>query len=151
MYDELFSNKWKFTPVSGDPFATPGQSTAEPSIVQSIVHRPVTPTPDEVDVMLNKQYPAQPPLDLPNWLPSNVQNYMRSNPSYAEGQKQPSGRVTDEPWGQTTDPQMADIQRLFREHIMKNAPTSNALGGVGQYKQFFGMPGFAGFTGGDEI
>jgi hypothetical protein len=115
--------------------------------------RPVSPTPLTQDDIQNALYgDAIPPAPLPSWLPQNVQNYINTQPSYGEGERQslqpPSITRGDEPYDQT--PQIADVQRLFRNRITKNAPTSGGFTSQ-QLKNLMQMPGFSGFAGGDEI
>jgi hypothetical protein len=119
--------------------------------------RPVTPTPATQDNIADALYgggipPAALPAPLPSWLPQNVQNYINQAPSYAEGQRQtqmpPSITRGGELYDQT--PQIADIQRLFRNRITQNAPTGLGFSSQ-QLKNLMQMPGFSGFAGGEEI
>jgi hypothetical protein len=81
-------------------------------------------------------YAAQQPLQpLPPWLPPNVHNYINNGPSYGEGQPQGeqwgpvfSGRSRQEP-PQPQAPQISDLQRLFYNSILRNAPTANSISG----------------------
>lgn len=112
--------------------------------------RPVTPTPMSQDDIAEALYGgATPPAPLPSWLPQNVQTYIRTQPSQAEGEKVWSGRTDNEPQ-QPPQPQIADIRRLFRGSIMRNAPTSGGLSSQ-DLRRLMQMPGFSGFTGGEEI
>ena len=110
--------------------------------------RPVTPTPPTQDDIAEALYGGG-AAPLPSWLPQNVQNYIRTQPAQAEGQPAWSGRMDDEPQ-QPPQPQIADIQRLFRGSIMRNAPTSGGLSSQ-KLRQLMQMPGFSGFAGGEEI
>ena len=112
--------------------------------------RPVTPTPPSQDDITDALFGGgTPPAPLPSWLPQNVQTYIRTQPSQAEGEKAWSGRTDAEPQ-QPPQPQIADIQRLFRGSIMRNAPTSGGFTSQ-QLKNLMQMPGFSGFAGGEEI
>jgi hypothetical protein len=95
--------------------------------------------------------PQTPPEPLPSWLPQNVQTYMRTAPSYVEGQPQPSGRMDFEPQ-QPPNPTIPALRQQFRGTILRNAPTGTAdPAKAAQLRQLYRMPGFSGFTGGDEI
>ena len=119
--------------------------------------RPATPTPMSQDDITEALYgggipPAPLPAPLPSWLPSNVQNYINTQPSYAEGQRQapPQDIAGGEPYSPT--PQIDDIRRLFRNRITQNAPIGNSPGPrADQLRALMKLPGFSGFTGGDEI
>ena len=112
--------------------------------------RPVTPTPASPDDIADALWGSgTPPPPLPSWLPQNVQDYIHTQPSQEEGQKAWSGRIDNEPQ-QPPQPQIADIQRLFRGAITRNAPTSGGFNSQ-QLKNLMQMPGFSGFAGGDEI
>ena len=89
---------------------------------------------------------------LPSWLPQNVQDYMNQTPSYAEGQRQrpPQDIAGGEPYSPT--PQIGDIRRLFGNRITQNAPTGDEHSiRAQQFRALMQLPGFSGFTGGDEI
>jgi hypothetical protein len=89
--------------------------------------RPVTPTPTtQADLMDALYGGGTPPAPLPGWVPSNVQNYINTRPSYAEGQ------TRGQQWGpvysaleqeplQPPQPQIADINRLFGSGILRKA------------------------------
>jgi hypothetical protein len=117
--------------------------------------RPVTPTPTSQDDIMEAVYgPQTPPPPLPSWVPQNVQNYINTQPSYGEGERQslqpPSITRGDEPYDQT--PQIGDIQRLFQGRITRNAPTGDERSiRADQFRALMKLPGFSGFTGGDEI
>jgi hypothetical protein len=114
--------------------------------------RPVTPTPTSQDDIMDALYGgAVAPAPLPPGLPQNVQDYIRTRPSYGEGQSQgmPPNMAGGGELSQPT-PQIADIQRLFQNHIRRNAPTSGGFNSQ-QLKSLMQMPGFSGFAGGDEI
>ena len=115
--------------------------------------RPVSPTPLTQDDIADALYGGgTPPAPLPDWVPPNVQNYINTQPSYAEGQAQgwQSNIAGGEPYSPT--PQIADIQRLFQNHIMRNAPTGDERSiRDQQFRSLMRLPGFSGFTGGDEI
>ena len=123
--------------------------------------RPVSPTPPTQADINDALYgsgdlpsPMQPPPPLPSWVPQNVQNYINQAPSYAEGQRQtlmpPSITRGDEPYSPT--PQIDDIRRLFQGRITRNAPTGDERSiRAGQLRALMKLPGFSGFTGGDEI
>jgi hypothetical protein len=81
--------------------------------------RPVTPTPMTT---------GTPPAPLPSWVPANVQNYIRTRPSFGEGERQGMSWGGFEP-PQPPAPQIADIQRLFNRGILQNAPTGNQISG----------------------
>jgi hypothetical protein len=71
-----------------------------------------------------------PPAPLPGWIPQNVQNYINTRPSYAEGQRQatmPPGIAGGEPYSPT--PQINDINRLFSRSIHQNAPIGSGISG----------------------
>jgi hypothetical protein len=113
--------------------------------------RPVTPTPPTQADLMDALYGsgADP---LPSWLPQNVQTYMNQTPSYAEGQRQaPSQDIAGgEPYSPT--PQIDDVRRLFRNRITRNAPTGDERSiRADQFRALMKLPGFSGFTGGDEI
>jgi hypothetical protein len=113
--------------------------------------RPVTPTPTSQADLMDALYGSGTD-PLPSWLPQNVQTYMNQTPSYAEGQRQ--GMLQDiaggEPYSPT--PQIDDIRRLFQGRITRNAPTGDERSiRAGQFKALMQLPGFSGFTGGDEI
>ena len=118
--------------------------------------RPYSPTPPtDADIADAFYGPAPAPAPLPSWVPPNVQAYINSNPSFAEGQRQtimpPSiTGNTGEPYSPT--PQIDDIRRLFNNRITGNAPTSdlNSIRAE-QFRQLMRLPGFSGFTGGTEI
>ena len=115
--------------------------------------RPVTPTPPTQDDIEEALFGGgAPPAPLPSWIPQNVQNYINQAPSYGEGQAQgwPSNIAGGEPYSPT--PQIDDIRRLFQKRITQNAPT-NDLPGIRaqQFRALMKLPGFSGFTGGDEI
>jgi hypothetical protein len=117
--------------------------------------RPVTPTPATQDDIMDALYgPGSQtlPQPLPDWVPSNVQNYISTQPSYAEGQRQapPQDIAGGEPYSPT--PQIDDIRRLFQGRITRNAPTGDDRSvRAGQLRALMKLPGFSGFTGGDEI
>ena len=113
--------------------------------------RPVTPTPLSQADLMDALYGGggTPAAPLPSWIPQNVQNYINTQPSYAEDQPTPSGRIDNEPQ-QPSQPQIADIQRLFRGTVTRNAPTSGGFSSQ-QLRNLMKMPGFSGFAGGDEI
>ena len=118
--------------------------------------RPVSPTPATQNDIADALYGsgAAPPAPLPSWLPQNVQNYINNNPSYAEGQRQtlepPSITRGGEPYSPT--PQLDDIRRLFQNRITRNAPTGDERSiRDQQLRALMKLPGFSGFTGGDEI
>ena len=134
----------------------------DPTIGQTLASyarpaRPVTPTPTSQADILDALWgptPQTPPAPLPNWVPSNVQSYINSQPSYAEGQRQtllpPSITRGDEPYVQT--PQIGDIQQLFRNRITQNAPTGDEPAiRAQQFRALMQLPGFSGFTSGDNI
>jgi hypothetical protein len=111
--------------------------------------RPVTPTPLTQDDIADALYGGGPPL--PSWLPQKVQDYINHAPSFAEGQRQaltPPDIAGGEPYDQT--PQIDDIRRLFRNRITRNAPTSVDSNSQA-LRALMKLPGFSGFTGGDEI
>ena len=113
--------------------------------------RPVTPTPMTQDDLADALYGSgAPPAPLPDWVPPNVQTYIRTQPSYTEGERQgwPTNIAGGEPYSPT--PQIDDIRRLFRNRITQNAPTSGAFTSQ-QLKNLMQMPGFSGFAGGEEI
>lgn len=122
--------------------------------------RPVSPTPptqaDINDALWGSgdlPSPMQPPPPLPSWVPQNVQSYINQAPSYNEGERQlplPANIAGGEPYSPT--PQIGDIQRLFQKRITQNAPTSDlpAIRSQ-QFQALMKLPGFSGFTGGDEI
>jgi hypothetical protein len=118
--------------------------------------RPYSPTPNDIADAL---YGDGPPAPLPSWLPQNVQNYINTQPSYGEGgvqAPQPYNRVyeadTQDAPSQPLNPQPDDIQRLFRNSITRNAPTGDERGiRDQQFRALMKLPGFSGFTGGDEI
>ena len=122
--------------------------------------RPVSPTPptqaDINDALWGSgdlPSPMQPPPPLPSWVPQNVQNYINQAPSYNEGERQsplPANIAGGEPYSPT--PQINDIRRLFQKRITQNAPTSDlpAIRSQ-QFQALMKLPGFSGFTGGDEI
>jgi hypothetical protein len=137
-----------FTPVDGDPFRRNGAPTPAPA-------RPYSPTPFSGDDLRNALYgadlpsPMQPYAPLPSWVPPNVQNYINQAPSYNEGERQPpTPPIMLGPISPT--PQIDDIQRLFHNRIMQNAPTNQGFSAE-QYRNLMKLPGFAGFAGGDEI
>jgi hypothetical protein len=117
--------------------------------------RPVTPTPTSQDDIMDALYgpgTQTPPAPLPDWVPPNVQNYINTRPSYAEGERQgwPSNIAGGEPYSPT--PQIDDIRRLFQGRITRNAPTGDDRSvRAGQLRALMKLPGFSGFTGGDEI
>lgn len=136
-----------------------------------------------VDPLGNLRYPllsarAMPPqAPLPNWLPQNVQNYIRTQPSYGEGDLQapyqysaaneamaqdtppqpyrpslPPGDVKRLPMTQPyVNPQPNDISQLFGDQIRRAHPDSMQLQARKFLPQLMQLPGFAGFTGGSEI
>lgn len=112
--------------------------------------RPVTPTPTG-DLPSLMYEPTSWETPTPSWVPPNVQNYMRNAPSYVEGQPQgtPPSIAGGEPYSPT--PQIGDIRRLFRGSIMRNAPTSGGEAFNRGLGNLLKLPGFSGFTGGDEI
>lgn len=91
--------------------------------------RPYTPTPLPSDLMDALYGNPTPPQPLPSYLPQNVQNYIRTQPSYTEGQAQGRWPDTGEPGGQSPNPQVGDLQRLFRNRIQQNAPSGTPLSG----------------------
>jgi hypothetical protein len=113
--------------------------------------RPYSPTPTSNDDIVNTLYGPPPPL--PSWVPPNVQNYINSNPAFAEGQRQtlaPPSIAGGEPYSPT--PQIDDIRRLFHGRITGNAPTSDQPAmNAEMFKQLMKLPGFQGFTGGTDI
>ena len=125
-------------------------NSVPPNAYASMPARPYS--PDETDPLYS--LPAvPPPQPLPSWIPQNVQNYINQTPSYAEGQRQtiaPPSIAGGEPYLPT--PQIDDIRNLFRNRITKNAPTSEDPAiHAEMFRQLMKMPGFSGFTGGDEI
>ena len=71
-----------------------------------------------------------------------------------QGQRQtmlpPSITRGGEPYAQT--PQIGDIQQLFRNRITQNAPTGDEPAiRAQQFRALMQLPGFSGFTGGDNI
>jgi hypothetical protein len=76
----------------------------------------------------------QPITPLPG-LPPAVQYSIRNKPSYEEYQPQWSGRLDPGEPLQPIDPQFSDIQRLFYNRIMRNAPTSGLT--VDQFRQLY--------------
>ena len=112
--------------------------------------------PSSLDPAANLPGPMEPPPPrppLPAWLPQNVQSYINQAPSYSEGERQsplPGDIAGGEPYSLT--PQIGDIQRLFQKRITQNAPTSDlpAIRSQ-QFQALMKLPGFSGFTGGDEI
>jgi hypothetical protein len=86
-----------------------------------------------------------------------VQQYIASHPQFEEWQAQ--GR-TDKGGGPDTsdipqppEPQVEDLQRLFHDRILQNAPSR---AGVDQaqsdlFRKLYKLPGFAGFSGGQDI
>ena len=153
MTESVFDT-FNFDPVDYNPFE------ANPVKVQP--SRPYSPTPGPLDTIFNQLQPedlqdlpahwAQ-PAPLPSWLPPNVQNYINQAPSYEEGERMspfPSNMAGGEPYSPT--PQIDDIQRLFHGRVMQNAPTGSKHGFTAdQYRNLMKLPGFSGFTGGDEI
>ena len=99
--------------------------------------RPYTPTPPSIDDLTDALYgPQAAPAPLPSYLPPNVQTYIRNHPSYSEGDPQGPGGQYGAIYGalgqeptQPANPQIGDLQRLFRGSIMRNAPSSNQLSG----------------------
>jgi hypothetical protein len=78
---------------------------------------------------------------------------MSMTPSYEEGERQtllPPSMAGGEPYSPT--PQIDDIRRLFQNRIIRNAPTGDEHGiRAAQLRALMQLPGFSGFTGGDEI
>ena len=117
--------------------------------------RPVTPTPASQDDIADALYgPGSQtlPAPLPDWVPPSVQNYINQAPSYEEGRPQgtPPNIAGGEPYSPT--PQIDDIRRLFQNRITRNAPTGDERGiRDQQFRSLMQLPGFSGFTGGDEI
>ena len=92
--------------------------------------------------------PQQP---LPSWMNPVLQNYIRNQPSYAEGQTMPGALPPPtEPWGYS-NPQADDIRRLFASRIMDNAPKPVDPAWATQLRSLMRIPGFSGFTGGTSI
>jgi hypothetical protein len=70
--------------------------------------------------------PPTPPQPMPG-VPQSAQNYIRSQPSYAEGQIQAPGQWSaldaaraQVPPNQPLNPQPGDVERLFQNQIIKN-------------------------------
>jgi hypothetical protein len=73
------------------------------------------------------QPPAPTPQSMPDWIPPSAQAYIRSQPSYAEGQIQAPGQWSaldaaraQVPPNQPLNPQPDDVERLFQNQIIKN-------------------------------
>jgi hypothetical protein len=92
---------------------------------------------------------STPPQPLPSYLPQNVQNAIRTRPSFTEGGPQGVWGL-DHPGGQEPlqppDPQIADIGRLFASR----RPSPNQIS-PDLLRKLYALPGFSGFTGGDDI
>lgn len=66
-------------------------------------------------------------MPMPNWMSPELQRLVQSRGATAEGQTFPSTRPpVNEPWGYE-NPHVADINRLFKDRIMMNAPTSQSM------------------------
>ena len=167
-----------FTPVDYDPFkrtSTPAPGPTQSVGPGAPPARPYTPTPptqnDIWNMLYGKNDPKLPtyirpgndlsgylgpnlpspaaPLELPQWVPPDVQSYMNRTPSYAEGDMFPSGTVGEPPW---PEPQVGDIRRLFDKRIESNALAGRQQGfSAQQLRGLMQLPGFSGFAGGDEI
>lgn len=139
------------SPFTPDGRPVPPTSSYPPLVGQPA--RPYTPTPESIDTLMDALYGgAQPPAPLPPGLPQNVQDQIRNQPSYAEGQKMPSGRQDNEPQ-QPPNPAIDSLRQQFRGTTLRNAPTqvgpdqakANSLRGL------YRLPGFSGFTGGNDV
>lgn len=111
------------------PPSMPPQMWSQRSPMTGPPARPFSPTPltqDELETYgygggAPQSWSPAPPQPLPSWLPQAVQNYIRTQPQMAEGQRPPPrGFDMGMP---SSEPQISDIYRLFGGRIAGNAPT----------------------------
>jgi hypothetical protein len=141
----------------------------DPTVAQALAGyaqrpaRPVTPTPDQQmppDLNLPTPMSQSDLMDalygsgadpLPSWLPQNVQSYMNKTPAYAEGERRRMPDIAGgEPYSPT--PQIDDVRRLFQNRINQNGPSGDLSSiRAQQFRELMKLPGFSGFTGGDNI
>jgi hypothetical protein len=141
------------TPPRFAPDGTPIPPTSSYPPLTGPPARPYTPTPLTSDALADALYGGgQPPAPLPSYLPPNVQDYIRTQPSYSEGQRMPSGRQDNEP-PQLPNPTIDALRQQFRGSILRNAPTQVGpdQAKANMLRGFWGKPGFGGLTGGDDV
>lgn len=80
-----------------------------------------------------------------------VAQAIENRPSFEEWQKQGARKdiAGGEPY--SPSPQIKDLQQLFRDRILQNAPTQPGADVGDIIRQFSKLPGFAGLAGGQNI